>query len=655
MALARYEGVAVNLAGDVIPNATVEVRRDQPGRPVVPLFSDREGTIALGNPITTDAEGKFGFHAPGGVYYIRVFTGPSQQPLQQYVRRYQPIGTAAERDVEDLASALEAGTASFRTVAELQAFTPSADEGIGGKVTTGEGSGFYHYDPLADEGERWVFDRALYDTLAVVTLDGTAPNAQTGMVNAQVNPAGVVEFIAYPSVANTGPMTLSHDEETPKPVLNYAGNPMSAGEWATFVHYRDDGLGNYRLTIDANAAAISSAAATTATTKAAEATASATLAAGYAAGVNIGPIMPGDAGKVLTAKQDESGSEWRDAPAPDVTMAQTLQFYATIALEQAEDRSSGPVLAGPEGSGLFDGFNVTTYIDLANSDNIETAEAGVIKPEASAAASLAALTMTTNFANNTGYNMRIRIAASQLAKSGSRVRLKLRGVTSGTTLSVATVYIGHKAASGDAWDMDGSQVAVTVGGLAAFSLPAGTFEYSDWVDYALDETRDLIVSFYTVSGDVRAKTGSSANFDWWLKQASNETSVANVSGYTESGTYEVAMIEAIDVEEGAAMLALGATTPLDAVPDWVHLTAFVKPDDAVINDDLVFSVSRDGLDFLALTMTELYERPGGSKVYGSGKVSLAGIDSGSSGKWQVQTGGVVMPKIEALGIMFGAD
>src|SRR5688572_2917434 len=98
MALARYESVAVNLAGDVIPNATVEVRRDQPGRPVVPLWSDRDGTIALGNPITTDSEGKFGFHVAGGVYYIRVFTGPAQQPLQQYVRRYQAIGTAAERD-----------------------------------------------------------------------------------------------------------------------------------------------------------------------------------------------------------------------------------------------------------------------------------------------------------------------------------------------------------------------------------------------------------------------------------------------------------------------------------------------------------------------------------------------------------------------------
>ena len=318
MALARYEGVAVNLAGDVIPNATVDVRRDQPGRPVVPLFSDREGTVAIGNPITTDSEGKFAFHVSGGVYYIRVYTGPSQQPLQEYVRRYQAIGTAAERDVEDLASALEAGTAPFPTLAELQAFTPAADEGIGGKVTKGVDAGFYHYNPALAEGSRWVFDRPLYDTLAVVDVDGTVPNAQTGVVDALINPAGVVEFIAYPDVANTGPMTLSHDEETPKPVLNYAGNAMSAGEWATFVRYRDDGLGNYRLTIDANAAAVASAAATTASTKADEADASATEAAGYAAGLNIPAIVSGDAGKHLSVKGDESGSEWVDPALGDV-------------------------------------------------------------------------------------------------------------------------------------------------------------------------------------------------------------------------------------------------------------------------------------------------------------------------------------------------
>ena len=226
MALARYESVAVNLAGDVIPNATVEVRRDQPGRPVVPLFSDRDGAVALGNPITADSEGKFGFHVAGGAYYIRVFTGPSQQPLQQYVRRYQAIGTAAERDVEDLASALEAGTATFPTLAELQAFTPAADEGIGGKVTTGADAGFYHYNPALAEGSRWVFDRALYDSVARMTITGGSGNAIEAIIEAEVESANVALLFIEVEVTNSGPVTINDI-----PVLSFAGEALAAGEW----------------------------------------------------------------------------------------------------------------------------------------------------------------------------------------------------------------------------------------------------------------------------------------------------------------------------------------------------------------------------------------------------------------------------------------
>src|SRR5690606_17777576 len=119
MAMARYDGTAVNTAGDVIPNATVEVRLDQPGRPVVPLWGDRQGTVALGNPIQTDAQGGFYFHVPGGAYWVRVYTGPSQQPTFQKILRYVAIGTAAERDVEQLATMLEAGTATFATEEDL--------------------------------------------------------------------------------------------------------------------------------------------------------------------------------------------------------------------------------------------------------------------------------------------------------------------------------------------------------------------------------------------------------------------------------------------------------------------------------------------------------------------------------------------------------
>lgn len=325
MALARYESVAVNTAGDVIPNATVEVRRDQPGRPVVPLFADREGTVPIGNPITTDAEGKFGFHVPGDSYYIRVFTGPSQQPFQQYVRRYQAIGTAAERDVEDIASALEAGTATFPTIELLQAFVPSADEGIGGKVTTGPDAGFYHYNPLAEEGERWIFDRPLFDTLARMNVTGGDANDIEAEIVSGVADSAVVMLWIEAAATNTAPVRINE-----KPVLTIEEEELLPGQWLAGRTYwfSDEGT-FYKLRTESDVSGLVAQAEAAATAAQDAQLASETAqtgaeiardeAQGYAAGLNIAPIAPGDAGKLLQVNNEEDGSDWIDLPPPPDT------------------------------------------------------------------------------------------------------------------------------------------------------------------------------------------------------------------------------------------------------------------------------------------------------------------------------------------------
>lgn len=333
MALARYEGTAVDTAGNVIPNATVEVRRDQPGRPVVPLWADREGTVALGNPILTDPQGGFAFHVAGGVFYIRIFTGPSQQPTFQKILRYVGIGTAAERDVEDLASALETGTATFATLPELQAFIPS-DVGVGGKVTTGEDAGFYHYDTIAEE---WVFDRYLYDTLARMNVTGGTADAIVAETATGVADSTVVMLWIEAPGDNTGPVTINGKE-----VLTAGGNSLIAGQWnegrtywfsdegatyklrtesdvdgiATQVEiWANEALANKNyaeewaqsddpITVEAGGDGVNDK---SAKAWAADSADSAILAAGYAAGVNLPAIMPGDAGKQLFVNDDEDG------------------------------------------------------------------------------------------------------------------------------------------------------------------------------------------------------------------------------------------------------------------------------------------------------------------------------------------------------------
>ncbi|MDF2994684.1 MAG: hypothetical protein K0R27_321 [Xanthobacteraceae bacterium] len=105
MALARWQAPIQDAAGNVVPGATIEVRDEESGL-LAALFSDRAGTVPLGNPFNADANGFAGFFAEGGAYRLTVTSG-----LLSSVWRYVAIGIAAEFDlVPGNAAPLNVGT-----------------------------------------------------------------------------------------------------------------------------------------------------------------------------------------------------------------------------------------------------------------------------------------------------------------------------------------------------------------------------------------------------------------------------------------------------------------------------------------------------------------------------------------------------------------
>lgn len=100
MPLARYQFTVVDDAGNVLPAASVEVRREAAGSPIASIFSDREGATPLGNPFVADGDGYAAFHAAGGAYRI---TASKNGFSREW--RYVGIGLAQEAD------AVTAGTA----------------------------------------------------------------------------------------------------------------------------------------------------------------------------------------------------------------------------------------------------------------------------------------------------------------------------------------------------------------------------------------------------------------------------------------------------------------------------------------------------------------------------------------------------------------
>lgn len=98
MTLAIHQFFVQDASGNVVPGAHVEVRYEVPGQPLAALFSDRAGTIGLGNPSDADSNGYWFGYVVGGAYQIRVYTGPSGAPTTEHFGRYVAIGLNSESD-----------------------------------------------------------------------------------------------------------------------------------------------------------------------------------------------------------------------------------------------------------------------------------------------------------------------------------------------------------------------------------------------------------------------------------------------------------------------------------------------------------------------------------------------------------------------------
>lgn len=152
MALSRWQAYITDEDGNILAGATVTVAVETSGLSLAPLYSDRDGLVPLGNPITADADGFVYFHVAGGLYKVIVTNGEDTRTW-----RYIGIGTAGENDVEDVVALVLAGLDP-----ELNAIAALADSGL-----------------IARTGAGTVAARTITGTASKVTVtngDGVAGN-----------------------------------------------------------------------------------------------------------------------------------------------------------------------------------------------------------------------------------------------------------------------------------------------------------------------------------------------------------------------------------------------------------------------------------------------------------------------------------------------
>jgi hypothetical protein len=155
------------------------------------------------------------------------------------------------------------------------------------------------------------------------------------------------------------------------------------------------------------------------------------------------------------------------------------------------------------------------------------------------------ITMSSDITGWNGYTIRQYIPASKLSTSGSKVRIRLVAAAAAQTV-IDACYIGHRNASGDPYDFDGTQVQVLFSGATGVTLTAaGASVVSDAITYALDEAKDLVIAFH-FSGPSSIRQGTDTGSTYYYKSAVNEAATANVTSYTASGNR--AIVDLIEVQ-----------------------------------------------------------------------------------------------------------
>lgn len=142
----------------------------------------------------------------------------------------------------------------------------------------------------------------------------------------------------------------------------------------------------------------------------------------------------------------------------------------------------------------------------------------------------------------TGYTLRLVIPAGDLL-TGSKLRLTLRGASSGSDLSISKAYIGEQATGGDAYDFAASPAQVKVAGNASFTVPVAGTTVTDEITLAVGG-ESLVFAASCIDGDM--STSSRAN---WLKyeKPGDDASTVNASGYASGLSDHAYLVTKIEI------------------------------------------------------------------------------------------------------------
>lgn len=318
----------------------------------------------------------------------------------------------------------------------------------------------------------------------------------------------------------------------------------------------------------------------------------------------------------------------------DTVNDDSLSFYSVTNLETAERVSGEPVLAGPDGNGIFDGLWTTTYVDVAGATNLDYSVPGKLKPTPSTVTldSDGPFGSPTDFSAFTMGDMSWKLNNSQLVTH-------LGFYTRNTGSITITMMIAKRNSPGN-YDIVASEAHT-------YSAVEGYIFRQLTTPYMIPATGDYYVVIKTSATTASAVWAGTADRLFYSGTASG----AGVT-FTEGAGNRIGTA-AIQVSGSNNVVVSSVPIVTSAPQTWAMMFAFAKLNTAVLNTDFIISVSRNGSAYQAVTLTEKYSRPDGTKLYVSGKISITGIASGVNNRWKWASANAKAPELFAIGILLG--
>lgn len=181
-------------------------------------------------------------------------------------------------------------------------------------------------------------------------------------------------------------------------------------------------------------------------------------------------------------------------------------------------------------------------------------------------------TMSHSF--NGDANLRFVLPQTDFSADRTRVRVKIQAGTT-SALVVTGCFFGQQATTGDAYDFAAAPTRLTFsGGSNGVSIPTGTSVWSDWVDFALDQTKGHILSVGASGGSWSAASGT-GHQTYFSLGASASAGTVNVTGYS-SDSFGNVHFESLEADSGAATGVYQAALDLASAPEAVTVEGLHK-------------------------------------------------------------------------------